>query len=90
VPNVHNIGSKYYVHRLAYPSRKFPLWEKGTTQEIDYPYRDGECLVVRLPLSKQAVCVGRWGEEQDEEEALTDALGARNLTPEEREALDVW
>jgi hypothetical protein len=90
VPKVHDIGSKFYVHRMAYPSTKFPLSERGFTQEIDFPYRDGKCLVVRIPLTRQAVCVGVWGDDRDEEEALTDALRARTLTDEERDALNVW
>lgn len=77
MPNVAHIGSKFFAHRMDYPSRKFPLAEPGFTQEIDYPYRTGKSLVMRLPFSTHAVCVGVWVGQEAEDEALTRAIGAR-------------
>lgn len=86
MPTVHDIGSKHYLHRMQYPSRKFPLAERGFSQEIDFPYRSGECVVVRLPLTRQALVLGTWGEPHDETDALTAAIGARRMEADE----DVW
>lgn len=77
MPHVHHIGSKIYVHRMDYPPGKFPLTELGSTTEIDWPYRTGRCVVMRVPLTRHAVCIGLWGDPVDEEEALTGALAAR-------------
>lgn len=68
-----------YVHTMKYPSRHFPLTEPGRTQEIEPPYRQGHGRVFRLPLTTAAVVVGRWQDAQDEGEALTEAIGMREL-----------
>lgn len=69
-----------YVQGIKYPHRNFlPIVEKGWTHEIEEPYRKGDCLVFRLPFIKHAIAIGRWGEEQDETEALTAALWGRHL-----------
>lgn len=64
---------------MTYPSRKFPIMECGTTQEIEWPFRFGQGLVIRLPFTTKAVVVGRWIGDREEEEALSDAIGARKL-----------
>ena len=69
----HDVGS-WFFHRMAYPGRKFPLCEKGDTQETSYPYRRATSVVLRLPLTRYALVVGRWGQPQDEEEALLRSL----------------
>lgn len=68
-----------YVHTMKYPSRKFPLTEAGHTHEIESPYRVGRGRVFRIPLTTAAVVVGRWGKAQDEDDALTSAIGMREL-----------
>jgi hypothetical protein len=79
MPQVHNIGEHMYLHAMQYPSRRFPLTERGHTQEIESPYRTGEGRVLRIPFSKRAIVVGRWQEPRAEEAALTDAIGMREL-----------
>ena len=81
MPEVHHIGSKFYAHRMAFPSTKYPLAEVGDTQEIEWPFRTGRALVLRIPLSCQAVAVGRWTGQKDETDALESAIGAREPQP---------
>lgn len=64
---------------MDYPTRKFPVVDKGHTQEIEWPYRTGASLVVRIPFTKQAVVLGRWTGSKDEEQALSEAIGVREL-----------
>lgn len=79
MPQVHNIGESMYLHTMKYPSRKFPLTEPGDTQEIESPYRVGKGRVFRIPLTTRAVVVGRWEGHREEHDALTDAIGIREL-----------
>jgi hypothetical protein len=79
MPQVHNIGESMYVHTMKYPSRKFPITEPGSTQEIESPYRIGYGRVFRIPLTRSAVVVGRWKESREEQDALTGAIGMREL-----------
>lgn len=77
MPSVHHIGTNFYAHRMTFPGTGYPLLEMGDTQEIEWPYRTGRGLVVRAPMSRQAVVVGRWLGHMDEEHALSSAIGAR-------------
>lgn len=77
MPNVTQLGPRIYAHPMEYPTTKFPLVDKGHTQEIDWPYRTGKGLVFRLPLTRRALVVGIWGKPVDEEIALTNAVAAR-------------
>jgi len=79
MPKVHNIGEDMYIHAMKYPSRKFPLTERGHTQEIESPYREGQGRVVRIPFSRRALVLGRWQHPRTEESALTEAIGMREL-----------
>jgi hypothetical protein len=63
-----------FIHRMEYPTRKFPVFEIGDTQETSHPFRRARSLVVRLPLTRHSVVIGRWGQEQEEESALIRAL----------------
>ena len=48
-----------YVGTLKYYHRHFlPLIEVGTTQETDFPYRKGKCLVFRVPFTKPGYYAG--------------------------------
>lgn len=79
MPEVHDIGSKHFTHRMDYPTKKFPLIDRGHTQEIEWPYRSGSSFVLRAPLTKRALVIGRWTGEVDEEQALIEAIGVREL-----------
>lgn len=78
MPKTHGRG-RVFAHRLDYPSRLFPLVDVGSTQETSYPYRSARSLVLRAPLTRCAVVVGLWGAPRDEEDALRDAIGGRDL-----------
>lgn len=82
MPRTHDLGP-LFAQPLSYPSRRFPLVERGHTQEIEYPYRRGASLVLRLPGTPHAVVLGVWREAHDEEEALYRALSGRALHTED-------
>lgn len=74
-----NIGP-IYVEKIKYPHRKFlPIVEKGWTHEIEEPYRKGTCLVFRAPFTRTGFVCGKWKLYQDEVDALTGAIWAREL-----------
>lgn len=72
-------GAYRFAHMMKYPSRHHPLVERGSTQEITYPYRKAESWVVRLPLTRIAVAFGTWGDPVDEEYALARAIGYEEI-----------
>lgn len=48
-----------YVGKLRYWHKKaFPILEVGSTQETEYPYRTGKCLVVRVPFTEPGYYLG--------------------------------
>lgn len=79
MPHVHQIGAQHFVHTMRYPTRDFPLIDKGETQEIEDPYRYGNSLVFRVPLSRAAIVVGKWTAQEPEDSALRRAIKARDL-----------
>lgn len=79
MPQIHDIGKHHFVHTMNYPTTAFPLIDKGETQEIEQPYRNGRSLVFRIPLSRTAVVVGRWQTRFSEDTALRRAIQARDL-----------
>lgn len=78
VPQVHDVG-RLFVHRMTYPTKKHPLVEVGTTMETEHPFRAGRSLVLRVPLSTQAVAIGWWIGVGSEEDNLRRAVSARDL-----------
>jgi len=48
-----------YGGKLRYWHKKLlPIVEVGSTQETDYPFRKGKCLVFRLPFTEPGYYVG--------------------------------
>lgn len=48
-----------YVGKLRYWHKKaFPILEIGTTQESEYPFRKGKCLVARAPFTEPGYYFG--------------------------------
>ena len=83
MPKVHNIGPKHFFQLIDLPV----IWGKkitvrGWTQEIEEPFRTATPLLVRLPKYK-ALAFGKWTGSNTEEEALTSALGTREVTYED-------
>jgi hypothetical protein len=69
-----------YVTNVKYPHRKpFPIVEKGWSNEIEFPFRRGSCLVFRLPFTRPGIVIGFWGHAQDEDTALTSAILGREM-----------
>lgn len=79
MPEVYNIGKQYFTHQMEYPTKKFPLLDKGTTQEIEEPFRRGISIVLRAPFSRRALVIGKWTGTQNEEMALSSAIGMREI-----------
>lgn len=77
MPAVHYIGKKWFTQFMRYPTRKFPIVDRGHTQEIEWPFRTGDSWVVRVPATTAAMVVGKWVGSLDEQEALESALSAR-------------
>jgi hypothetical protein len=72
---------RYYAHGYKYPTKRAPIWNRTTTQEIEPPYRTGSSRTVRLPGTAYAVVIGRWTSQRvTEEEALLSALAVRTIT----------
>jgi hypothetical protein len=71
-----------YADILKYPHRKlFPIAESGWTTEIEHPYRDGSCIVLRFPGAKRGLILGIWDNKSasNETDALIKAVGARQI-----------
>ena len=62
-----------YVGTLKYYHRKFlPVVELGKTQETDFPYRIGRCLVFRLPFTLPGFYIGIFFKTVKDPHLLTD------------------
>jgi len=85
----HDLGSHFYFQKLYYHTDNPPLFDTETTQEIEYPYRRGACLVTRVPFTKVALVIGHWREELSEKDALLAAMGGR-VTKENNVEDEEW
>lgn len=80
MPKAHKIGSKHFVQLTNFPFKwGFKVIVRGWTQEIEPPYRTSTPFIVRLPRYK-ALVFGAWSGMKEEEEALSAALGRREVT----------
>jgi hypothetical protein len=80
MPKVHKVGPKHFVQLTNFPFKwGFKFFVRGWTQEIEYPFRTSTPVIVRLPRYK-ALVFGKWTGTRNEEEALTMALGKREVT----------
>jgi hypothetical protein len=80
MPKVHNIGPDRFVQVTNFPFKwGYKLFVRGWTQEIEEPFRTATPLIVRLPRYK-ALVFGKWNGRKTEEEALSSALGKREVT----------
>lgn len=73
----------YYWHILIYPVKPRVLAEKAETQEIDGLYRGGRGYAFRLPFTRKAIVIGKWGKSHSESDALTRAVNGRAMKQEE-------
>jgi hypothetical protein len=80
MPKVHKLGPQRFVQLTNFPFKwGFKLIVRGWTQEIEHPFRTSTPLIVRLPRYK-ALVFGKWTGTKTEEEALSTALGKREVT----------
>jgi hypothetical protein len=80
MPKVHKVGPKHFVQLTNFPFKwGFKFFVRGWTQEIEYPFRTSTPFIVRLPQYK-ALVFGKWTGTKNEEEALTMAIGKREVT----------
>ena len=80
MPKVHKVGPKHFVQLTNFPFKwGFKFIVRGWTQEIEPPYRTSNPFIVRLPRYK-ALVFGAWSGMKTEEEALSTALGRREVT----------
>jgi hypothetical protein len=73
---------KLYGDVLKYPHNNFfPIVEPGWTKETEEPFRDGKCVVFRLPWTKKGYVLGIWGRPtgKSETQALIEAIEARAI-----------
>lgn len=75
-----------YVGKLRYWHKKaLPVFELGTTQETEYPYRKGKCLVSRLPFTETGYYLGvfyynpkiDYDDDDQIDQILTEAMKGR-------------
>jgi hypothetical protein len=80
MPKAHKLGPKHFVQLTNFPFKwGFKFIVRGWTQEIEPPYRTSTPFIVRLPRYK-ALVFGAWSGMKNEEEALSTALGRREVT----------
>jgi hypothetical protein len=81
------VGALRYWHKKA-----LPILEIGTTQETEYPYRKGKCLVARVPFTEPGYYLGLFYHnpkiEHDDDEKIDGILkeamrGRTAWTPED-------
>ena len=83
MPKVHNIGKTRFTQYIDFPVKwGWKIAVRGTTQEIEEPFRFATPLIVRLPFHK-ALVFGKWQGQLDEEEALNKAIQGRVLSDED-------
>ena len=85
MPKVHELGKKHFLqilhnYKVQWNNR---IAVKGTTQEIDPPFRTATPTIIRLPFDK-ALVLGKWsGKIDSETDALNLAIHGRTLQDED-------
>jgi hypothetical protein len=83
MPKIHNIGKQHFVQYFKYPVKwGWKLAVRGSTQEIEEPYRTAEPIMIRLPFYRTLV-IGKWTGQLNEEAALKRAIQERVLKDED-------
>lgn len=87
-------GKLRYWHKKA-----LPVLEIGTTQETEYPFRKGKCLVARVPFTEPGYYLGIFYQnpkiDQDDDIAIDEILqtamkGRKAWTPDDGRYDDVF
>lgn len=75
--NARSAGPVYW-HTIRYPEGlEVPILNRSSTTEVEPPYRHGRCAILRAPLTRRALVVGRWTCRLDADTAPLRALGMR-------------
>lgn len=69
-----SISKNWFWSTLTYAHRGWPWFERGDTQEIEWPYRRCNSFVVRFPFTRKALVLGKWGPARSETDALLHAV----------------
>ena len=73
-------GSIYAGKLKYYHKKPLPILEKGWTQETEFPFRKGNCLIFRAPFTIPGVYVGLWKKgsrlEFEDEDVINDRLSS--------------
>lgn len=78
MPDTRDIGRTYF-HLHRYPDGARPrLLEEAVTQEYEEPFRAGKGYVLAI-TQRLGLCVGRWEEPRDEEDALLTSMDADEM-----------
>ena len=88
---LHDVGPGFFQF-WCYPKMKPgpPLFERGSTQEIEEPFRHSVSWVTRLPLTRLAFVFGRWSESVPEELALAQGTRMRVLHEINMDTIRSW
>lgn len=78
----HDLG-RLYVHGMRVPWRTPPIQLRGTSHEVEEPWRIGRCVVLRLLLLPYALVIGWWGPGRSVEDVWA-AEGSENGVIEAR------
>lgn len=66
---------RFFWHSISL-KKKSPIYHRYPTHEIDYPYREANSHILRLPWSSHGLVVGWWrNTDRDEAQAILEGLG---------------
>lgn len=77
------LGS-FWLEKCDWGAADAPLLKRGIGQEEEFPWRTGECIIIRAPFTAFALAFGRWtGEQPHEHDEDGPRLSFRKLDLEE-------
>lgn len=77
VSDTHDVG-QWYWHLLRVPWRTPPLQLRGTSHEVEEPWRIGRCVL--LSVAGRSLVLGKWGPGRTYDELMA-AEAAREPAP---------
>lgn len=83
----HDLTDRLFWHTIRL-DRKSDLYHRFLTHETQYPYRESNSRIFRLPFSTFGLVFGKWEETgRTEEESLLAALGGREVPADSIEGM---
>lgn len=81
--NTHDLTDRLFWHTIRLDP-KSDLYHRFLSHETQYPYRESNSRIFRVPFSSLGVVLGSWKETgRTEEESLLAALSGREVPLEE-------